>query len=200
METAGASLPARDDAAFGKIDVNKDGQLSRSEYMDFGKTQFEAGAGTAGMIGADKYSAAMGVQSFDPAGVDADQDKSVSSWEAASDVELDYTMRDRNADDIISKEEWQAQIGTDDDKSRWETRFSALDTDKDDRLSSDELAAWRMGDKTSSVARSTGSDTASTEESAAGSNTSTQGETTAAKPEGEDGKWSVWTFRRYSFY
>jgi Ca2+-binding EF-hand superfamily protein len=189
----GADVPARDDAAFAKMDADKDNSLSRSEYMDFAKSQFEAGAGSAGMIGADVYGKTMGTQSFNPANADADMDKSVNSWEAASDAELDFSLRDKNADDMVSKEEWQGQIATVDDKPRWETRFKTLDTDKDGRLSPAEMSAWQS--HTSSVGRST---TSGSTEPVGGADSTSKSDASATS--GEEGKWSVWTYRRYNFY
>lgn len=188
METLGASLKPRDDTTFAPVDADGDGKLTRHEYMAHAEQTFTTGTAGQKALASDAYAGAM-VQSYDPMAADLDGDKSISSWEAAADVELDFGMRDADGDDIISMEEWTAKLDQPYDPARSEKRFSNLDADGNGRLSQDELSAWQSTTSTGAVTRS--SDTAE-------SSDATKSMEPAAGAANEDG-WTDWTFRRYHF-
>jgi Ca2+-binding EF-hand superfamily protein len=189
---AGISATVRDDTAFSELDADGDGKLSRGEYMDRAQQAYGAAAEGADGVATDAYSSVMR-QSYDPKSADLNKDGTISDWEAAADVEMDFGMRDADADDLLSQEEWSAKLDQPYDAARSEKRFSTLDADKDERLSSEEFSSWRAGQ--SSVARS------STEQGTSETAEETGNTADSAEPAagGDAEGWSVWNFRRYHF-
>lgn len=190
MAKLDASKLTRDKAGYSEMDADGDGKVSRDEYMGYAQQAYTTAAQGTGSIASDLYAGGALRQSYDPLAADLNADASISDWEAAADVEMDFGVRDADGDDYLSQEEWEAKLDQPYDAARSEKRFTALDTDKDERLSADEFSSWSTA-RSSSVARGTSETTGETSDTA---NT----DDSADSPAGEEG-WSAWTFRRYHF-
>lgn len=144
---------------FDKVDVNADDEIAMNEFMQGAEKSYDemtraASDPTAEIDPGPNYASFTYDEVADRAMISEMQEEEFAGRSA-------YTFQslDRNADDVISREEW---TDTDTESGRNEARadakFDAMDSDSSDTLTHDEFAAQQPDiDRSTTAATSSGS-------------------------------------------
>lgn len=147
-----AYYKGRTPESFAMIDTNKDGIVSRAEYLNASRARYESAYNAnSGQLRTAMYVDAMTGLTSQFAAADADGNGFISANEAVADVDYTFYRLDVNADGQITPNEWNIQPSP--AHARVTSSFEAMDTNHDGRVDRSEYNAYWVSANSSLNAR-----------------------------------------------